>query len=118
MPIMNKKAWKAAWLILYWAVTIWLLYPLIFKIITPLTSGEYFYRSAIGIILLLLIFGKTLFDLLFSTELSKARNALNMALLVIYTTLMAGGVIFMLVRVLALYLNKNADAYTGGDIQF
>jgi hypothetical protein len=30
---------------------------------------------------------------------------------------MAGGIIFMLIRILALYLNKNADTFTGGNIQ-
>jgi len=112
-----KKTWKTIGLIAYWGVTLWLLYPLIFKIITPLTAGEYFTRSALGITLLILIFGKTFFDLLFPTELSKARNRLNWLLLSLYTTIMAVGIIFMLVRVLALYLNKNADTYTGGNIQ-
>ena len=108
---------RIASLILYWAVTAWLLYPLIFKIITPATAKEYLYRAAFGVVLLILIFGKTLFDLLFATELSRARNGLNVALLTLYTTIMAGGVIFMLIRILTLYLNKNASTFTGGNVQ-
>ena len=118
---MNKpvnNAVKIGWLFLYWAVMAWLLYPLLFKIITPATAKEYFYRSALGFVLLILISGKTLFDLLFPTELTRAHNILNMALLTLYTTVMAGGIIFMLIRILALYLNKNASTYTGGDVQF
>jgi hypothetical protein len=115
---LSKKAWKTIALVGYWAVTFWLLYPLIFKIITPLKAGEYFVRSALGVTLLILIFGKTFFDLLFPMELSKARNRLNWILLSVYTTIMAGGIIFMLVRILALYLNENADTYTGGGIEF
>ncbi|MCX6561264.1 MAG: hypothetical protein NTZ26_12220 [Candidatus Aminicenantes bacterium] len=118
MPKPVDNAVKIGWLVLYWAVTAWLLYPLIFKIITPDTAKEYFYRSALGVVLLILVFGKTLFDLLFPTEISRARNIANVALLTVYTTVMAGGIIFMLIRILALYLNKNASTYTGGDVQF
>jgi hypothetical protein len=114
----SKKTWKTVFLVAYWAVTLWLLYPLIFEVITPLRSGEYFTRSALGVTLLILIFGKTFFDLLFPTELSKARTRLNWILLSVYTTVMAGGIIFMLIRILALYLNKNAGTYTGGDVEF
>jgi hypothetical protein len=115
---LSKKTWGKIGLVVYWAVIVWLLYPLIFKIITPMKAGEYFTRSALGVTLLILIFGKTFFDLLFPTELSKARNRLNWLLLSVYTTVMAGGIIFMLVRILALYLNKNADTITGGGVEF
>jgi hypothetical protein len=105
---------RIASLILYWGVTAWLLYPLISEIITPATAKEYLYRAAFGVVLLVLIFGKTLFDLLFSAEHSRAHSGLNVALLTLYITVMAGGIIFMLIRILTLYLNKNASTFTGG----
>lgn len=118
MAQLSKKTWKTIGLVAYWGAILWLLYPLIFQVITPLRSGEYFTRSALGVTLLILIFGKTFFDLLFPTELSRARTRLNWVLLSVYTTIMAGGIIFMLIRILALYLNKNAGTYTGGDVEF
>jgi hypothetical protein len=104
-------------LVVVWAATAWLLYPLIFRLITPFTAKEYFYRSAVGIILLIIMFGKTVFDLLLPQELTRKKSALNMVLLSVYTIVMAGGIIFMLIRILALYLNKNADTFTGGNVQ-
>jgi hypothetical protein len=112
-----KKSLGILTLLVVWAAIAWLLYPLIFKIITPATAKEYFFRSAIGVILMIIMFGKTLFDLLFPAELSGGKNALNVAILSIYTIVMAGGIIFMLIRILALYLNKNSGTYTGGDVQ-
>ena len=100
-----------------WAATAWLLYPLIFRLITVQSAKEYFYRSAAGIVLMIIMFGKTLFDLLFPQELSRRRSAFNIAFLTLYTIAMAGGIIFMLLRILMLYLNENSATYTGGNIQ-
>jgi hypothetical protein len=113
----RQKIFSAVSFVAVWAATAWLLYPLIFRIITPFTAKEFFYRSAIGIILMIIMFGKTLFDLLMPQELSRKKNALNVLFLAAYTIVMAGGIIFMLIRILALYLNKNADTFTGGNIQ-
>lgn len=113
----RQKIINAVALVVVWAATAWLLYPLIFRLITPLTAKEYFYRSAVGIILMIIMFGKTVFDLLLPQELTRKRSALNVVILSVYTIVMAGGIIFMLIRILALYLNKNADTFTGGNVQ-
>jgi hypothetical protein len=113
----RQKVINAVALVTLWAATAWLLYPLIFRLITPFTAKEYFYRSAVGIILMLIMFGKTVFDLLLPQELTRKKSAWNMVLLSVYTIVMAGGIIFMLIRILALYLNKNADTFTGGNVQ-
>lgn len=113
----RQKVLNAVAFVAVWAATAWLLYPLIFRLITPITAKEYFYRSAVGIILMIIMFGKTVFDLLLPQELSRKKSAWNMVFLAFYTMIMAGGIIFMLIRILALYLNKNADTFTGGNIQ-
>ncbi len=113
----RQKIINAVALVIVWAATAWLLYPLIFRLITPYTAKEYFYRSAVGIILMIIMFGKTVFDLLLPQELTRKKSALNVAILTVYTIVMAGGIIFMLIRILALYLNKNADTFTGGNVQ-
>lgn len=113
----RQKVLSAVAFVAIWAATAWLLYPLIFRLITPMTAKEYFYRSAVGIILMIIMFGKTVFDLLMPQELSRKKSAWNLVFLALYTIIMAGGIIFMLIRILALYLNKNADTFTGGNIQ-
>jgi len=112
-----QKAVRILGFLSVWAVTAWLLYPLIFRLITVESAKEYFYRSAAGIVLMIIMFGKTLFDLLFPQELSRRRSAFNIAFLTLYTIAMAGGIIFILLRILMLYLNENSATYTGGNIQ-
>ncbi|MBM3312278.1 MAG: hypothetical protein FJY80_12320 [Candidatus Aminicenantes bacterium] len=95
-----------------WAATGWLLYPLVFvgEVTTQSVKG-FFYRSAAGIVIMIILFGKTLFDLLFPQNVSRRKSALSVALLTVYALAMAGGIIFILVRILLLYLNQNTSDY-------
>jgi hypothetical protein len=95
-----------------WVVTAWLLYPLVFigDVTTQNVKG-FFYRSAAGIVLMIILFGKTLFDLLFPQDVSKRKSAVSVAFLTLYTLVLAGGIIFVLIRILLLYLNQNRATY-------
>jgi len=103
-----------------WALTAWLLWPLIVLDKVELRSSlEYFYRAAAGVVIMIILFGKTVVDLLFSQDLSRRKSALYVTFLTIYSIGLAGGIIFMAMRILLLYLNQNASAYTGTpDIQY
>lgn len=111
---------SARWLgtIGIWLALAWLLYPLVFELITPPRATEYFYRSAAGIIIMIILFGKTLFDLLFPQDLARGRSALNVVLLAVYALVLAGGIIFVLLRVLMGYLGKNSAAFNGSGVSF
>lgn len=94
----------AAWLFI-WAFIAWLIYPLIFlEAPTLQEASKYFYRSALGIILLIILFGKTLTDIFFPLDTSRKKAVLQVIFLMVYALLMAGGIIFVLMRIFLLYL--------------
>jgi hypothetical protein len=103
------KAGKIAAYVLVWGVTAWLIVPLLFMHkVTLQDASKYFFRSALGIILLILLFGKTVTDLFFPLDTSRRRSIFQVALLTVYALVMVGGIIFMLFRILALYLKSGS----------
>jgi hypothetical protein len=90
--------------------TAWLLYPLIFlDTVTLHDATKYFYRSALGIFIMIILFGKTLFDLFFPLDTSRKKTAIHVAFLTVYALVMAGGIILMCLRILLLYLKSDSE---------
>ena len=111
--VSTRKAWRVAAYVSVWAITAWLIFPLLFMSrVTLQDASKYFFRSALGIILLILLFGKTATDLFFPLDTSRKKSILQVAFLTVYALAMAGGIIFMLFRILALYLKSGS----GGEI--
>jgi len=105
----SGKAGKIAAYVLVWAVTAWLILPLLFMSkVTLQDASKYFFRSALGIILLILLFGKTATDLFFPLDTSRRKSILQVVFLTVYALAMAGGIIFILFRILALYLKSDS----------
>jgi hypothetical protein len=105
----TRKAWQIAGYVLVWAVTAWLILPLLLMSkVTLQEASKYFFRSALGIILLILLFGKTATDLFFPLDTSRKKSILQVLFLTVYALAMAGGIIFILFRILALYLKSNS----------
>lgn len=105
-----RKWGRTAGLLLVWGVTAWLLYPLIFiETVRLQDATKFFYRSALGIILMIILFGKTLFDLFFPLDTSRRKSVFQVVFLTIYALLMAGGIILMLMRILLLYLKSDSE---------
>jgi len=105
----TRKAWTIAAYVLVWSITAWLIFPLLFmNKVTLQDASKYFFRSALGIILLILLFGKTATDLFFPLDISRRKSILQVVFLAVYALGMAGGIIFMLFRILALYLKSNS----------
>jgi hypothetical protein len=93
--------------LILWIFTAWLLYPLIvLDTVNMKNAEEYFYRSAIGIAIVIILFGKTVFDLLFPQLGRTRKSTLNIVFLVLYALAMAGGVIFMVARMVSVYLSN------------
>jgi hypothetical protein len=109
------KTWiRIGFFLVVWAFTAWLLYPLITLDKVDLRSSmEYFYRSATGVVIMIILFGKTVVDLLFSQDLSRRKSVLYVSFLTAYSIGLAGGIIFMAMRILLLYLNANSSSFTG-----
>lgn len=92
-----------------WAFTVWLMYPLIVvDDVNAVKSKDYFYRSVIGIGIMIILFGKTVFDLFFPVSTPGKATALQMVFLTLYAMFLAGGIIFMVGRLVSLYL-RNQD---------
>jgi hypothetical protein len=66
----------------------------------------YLYRSAAGTVFMLIMFGKTIFDLLFPQISSRKLTALNTVFLALYAMAIAAGIIFMASRMITLYLRS------------
>ena len=91
-----------------WLFTIWLLMPLITLEKVELRSSlEYFYRASAGVVIMIILFGKTVTDLLFSQDLSRKKSVLYVTFLTLYSLFLAGGIIFMAVRILLVFLNTS-----------
>ena len=102
-----KKIPKGGFILLLWLFTAWLFYPLFTLNAIELANAKtYLYRSAMGIAIMLILFGKTIFDLLFPQTVSEARSILNTIFLVFYSIFIAGGVIFMAARIIVLYIRS------------
>ena len=93
--------------LILWIVTAWLLYPLIILDSVDMENAkEYFYRSAAGITIMIIFFGKTITDLLFPQVSFKKMPLFDTVLLATYSIFLAGGIIFMFVRMVLLYLKS------------
>ena len=102
-------------LVIVWAIIAWLLYPLLVLDSTNIVNAkEYFYRSAIGIALMIILFGKTLTDLLFPLDLSQRKALSYTIFLTVYSLALAGGIIYMFARVIVVYLKANTSSTSPG----
>lgn len=96
--------------VLIWGFTAWLIYPLVFlDTVTLHNATGYFYRSALGIIIMIILFGKAVFDLFFPLDTSAKRATVHVVFLTIYALVMAGGIILVLMRILLLYLKSDSE---------
>lgn len=66
----------------------------------------YLFRAAMGIAIMLILFGKTIFDLFFPQSTSNIRTALNTIFLAVYSFIIAGGIIYMVARMIVLYIRS------------
>ncbi|MBE3110472.1 MAG: hypothetical protein IMZ54_13610 [Acidobacteria bacterium] len=113
---MPKKARNRGWVIAltlaFWALAAWLLYPLINLDRVDMSNVKpYLYRSALGLTLLIIFFGKTLFDLIYPWVYSKKLPRLNAALLILYMIGLSGGIVFMILRMAALAMKNRSGGF-------
>lgn len=105
-----KKSSGIVFILFIWICVVWLLYPLItLDSINMINAKQYLYRSAIGIGVMIILFGKTVFDLLFPQATNRRIPVLNSIFLIIYSFLMAGGIIYMVTRVIVLYIRAQGN---------
>ena len=114
--IRSKKLPKwtdAALFFLVWAIVAWLLYPLlVLDSIDLINAKSYFYRSAFGIILMIILFGKTITDLLMPIDVSRKKALSYTIFLTVYSLVLMGGIVYMIARAILVYLNNAASSDT------
>ena len=102
-----KKGSQAFFIVALWIFTVWLFYPLFTLDAIQMANAKlYLFRAAIGIAIMLILFGKTIFDLFFPQSSTEAKSLLSSIFLVVYSFLIAGGIIFMVARMIVLYIRS------------
>jgi hypothetical protein len=107
-----KKETAFGLVIILWIITAWLLYPLInLDTVDMENAKEYLYRAAIGITIMIIFFGKTILDLFFPQVTLRTMPLLNTIFLTIYSIALAGGIIFMITRMIILYVRSKKSGF-------
>jgi hypothetical protein len=102
-----KKNAAVGFILILWVVTAWLLYPLITTDTASLeNANEYIYRFAVGIAIMIIMFGKTIFDLIFPQPISRKMPLINTVFLTLYCVAIASGIIIVIAKMIALYLKR------------
>jgi hypothetical protein len=102
-----KKGFHVAIILGLWVFTAWLFHPLFtLNAIQMANAKLYLFRAAIGIAIMLILFGKTIFDLFFPQSLSEVKSMLNTIFLAVYSFVIAGGIIYMVSRMIVLYIRS------------
>ena len=108
----SKKFFNFVFIIILWIILAWLLYPLVvLDRVEMANAKEYLYRSAIGIAIMIILLGKTIFDLFFPQVVMRKVPLMNTIFLTLYSLAIAAGIIFMVLRMIILYIQNND---TGG----
>ena len=101
--------------LILWLAAAWLLYPLITLDRVDMSNVKsYLYRSALGLTLLMIFFGKTLFDIVYPWVVCRKIPSANAVFLTLYMLVLTGGIIFLILRLVVLLLKNRQGA--GGAI--
>jgi uncharacterized membrane protein YhdT len=107
-----KKRLSLGFVLILWIATAWLLYPLVTADTADMGNvKEYICRSALGITLMVILFGKTLIDLIFPLVSSQKMPLLNTIFLTIYSLALGGGIIYMIAKMISLYLKSQQAGF-------
>lgn len=97
-----------AFVLILWVAAAWLLYPLVaLDRVDPSNVKAFLYRSVLGLTLLIVFFGKTLFDLIYPWVVGRKIPRRDAALLTLYLLALTFGIIFMVIRVVLVYMKSN-----------
>ena len=112
---MNKdKIKKLAITLGLWVLVIWLLYPLVtLDSMAKFNLNPYLFRSTTGILIMIIMLGRNVFDLFMPQAYSQKAPASKTVFLVLYSFVMAGIIIFMISRLIKIYIGS-----VGSEVSF
>lgn len=112
--ITGKKIFDYSLFVIVWIFTIWLLYPILTtSSIEAWDSKTFFYRTVVGIAIMIIFFGKTIFDLFFPLDSSKGESLLQTIFLTIYGLIVVTGILYIAGRLVVFYFaSSNAEFFS------
>jgi hypothetical protein len=112
--ITAKKIFDTSLFLIVWTFTIWLLYPILTtSSLETWDSKTFFYRTVIGIAIMLIFFGKTIFDLFFPLDSSKGESLLQTIFLTLYGLIVVTGILYVAGRLVVFYFtSSNAEFFS------
>jgi hypothetical protein len=104
---------NAAIVVILLLLTFWLLYPMLTANSPATIAGhDYLFRTVLGLGIMIILFGKTVTDLLFPVDLGGKKAVVYTILLAVYSLLLLSAIVFMVSRVVAVYLNTSVSSAT------
>ncbi|MFC2160023.1 hypothetical protein ACFLRW_01225 [Acidobacteriota bacterium] len=112
--ISAKKVFDITLFVIVWTFTIWLLYPILTtNSLESWDSKTYFYRTILGIAIMLVLFGKTIFDLFFPLDSSKKESLFQTIFLTLYGLIVVTGILYVAGRLVLFYFkSSNAEFFS------
>ncbi|MGD2295278.1 MAG: hypothetical protein PVF22_05525 [Candidatus Aminicenantes bacterium] len=109
-----KKIFDITLLLIVWAFVIWLLFPILtVSAMDFWNTKTYFWRTVLGIAILIVFFGKTIFDLFFPLDSSNKESLLQTIFLTVYGLFVAIGILYIAGRLVVFYFkSSNSDFFT------
>lgn len=93
---------------MFTGAVVWLLYPVISaESISPDAAKVFFYRSVAGFAILIILFGKSLFDLFFPG--ARPVTWLDKAWLIVYSVIIGFSLVVLICRVLQIVLSNSLN---------
>ncbi len=93
--------------VILWLAAAWLLYPLVTLDRMDMSNVKsYLYRSALGLTMLMIFFGKTLFDIVYPWVVGRKIPVTNAVFLTLYLLALTGGIIFLILRLVVVLLKN------------
>jgi hypothetical protein len=110
----KKTIFDIALLLIIWAFVIWLLYPILtVSAVEFWNTYTYFWRTIFGIAIMIVFFGKTIFDLFFPLDASKKESFFQTVFLTVYGLIVAIGILFIAGRLVVFYfININSEFFS------
>ena len=109
-----NKIFDITLFLIAWAFIVWLLFPIL--TVTAMefwNTKTFFWRTVLGIALMIVFFGKTIFDLFFPLDTSRKETLLQTVFLTVYGLLVAIGILYIAGRLVVFYfVSSNADFFS------
>lgn len=109
-----KTIFDISLLLIIWAFVIWLLYPILtVNALEFWNTDTYFWRTILGIAIMIVFFGKTIFDLFFPIDASNKESLLQTIFLTVYGLIVAIGILFIAGRLVIFYfISSNTEFFS------